>query len=185
MTIFAFVGYMGSGKTTVAKAALTGQTDFVHFGFSDPMIEMMRALGVSESIITNKSRWNEPLDILSGRTLRHAMQTIGTEWGRNQMHPDFWLNHGMQRARNFENQGKHSFIDNVRFPNEYRAIYKAGGILIALRRKIRDMSKYGTEHESEKHIYQLQARCHAELYNDGTVAECAESLNMIIDMVKK
>ena len=179
MTIFAFVGYMGSGKTTVAKTALAGRTDIVHFSFSDPMIEMMRALGVSDDIINDKSRWNEPLDILSGRTLRHAMQTIGTEWGRNQMHPDFWLNLAMCRAHGLATEGKHSFIDNVRFPNEFEAIDNAGGILIAIRRK--NVVPKNEVHESEKYINQLQARCHAKLYNDGIIAECAEKLGRFLD----
>jgi hypothetical protein len=182
MTIFAFVGYMGSGKTTIAKAALAGRNNIVHFGFSDPMIEMMRVLGVPESIIENKDRWNEPLAILSYRTLRHATQTIGTEWGRNQMHPNFWLNQGMQRACNLATDEKHSFIDNVRFPNEFNAIDNADGILIALRRKSAIPS--GEVHESEQYINQLQARCHVELYNDGTIAECVEKLGLFLDQHK-
>lgn len=178
MTIFAFVGYMGSGKTTIAKAALAGRTDFVHFGFSDPMIEMMRVLGVPESIITDKSRWNEPIEILSGRTLRHACQTIGTEWGRNQMHPDFWLNVGIAHARDLATEGKHAFIDNVRFSNEFEAIENAGGILIAIRRK--NTVPKDEVHESEKYINQLQARCVFDLYNDDSIEKSVDNLNEII-----
>ncbi len=173
--IFAFVGYMGSGKTTIAHSAIAGVHGWQHIGFSDPMLDAMRALGVPETVITDKARWNDPLPVLSGRTLRHAMQTFGTEWGRKQMHPDFWLNHGIERTRNFQGN---TFIDNVRFPNEFEAIENEGGILIALRRK--SAVPTGEIHESEQHIDQLQQRCHIDLYNDGSIKSATLILLSVI-----
>lgn len=173
--IFAFVGYMGSGKTTIAHNAIAGVTGWQHIGFSDPMLDCMRALGVPESIIMDKTRWNDPLPVLAGRSLRYAMQTFGTEWGRALMHPDFWLKHGIERANNFQGN---TFIDNVRFPNEFDEISTNGGILIALRRK--SAVPTGEIHESEQHINQLQQRCHIDLYNDGSIKSATLSLLSII-----
>ena len=175
--IFAFVGYMGSGKTTIARAALMGRTNWQHIGFSDPMINMMRALGVPESIIVDKARWNDPLSVLNGRTLRHATQTIGTEWGREHMGQDFWLNHGLERARNFKGN---TFIDNVRFPNEAEAIKNAGGILIALHRRAAVPS--GEPHESERHIAVLQNRCTCHIYNDDAPMHAVAQLERILGL---
>lgn len=177
--IYAFVGYMGSGKTTIARAALTGRTNWQHIGFSDPMIEMMRVLGVPDSIISDKARWNDPLDVLNARTLRHATQTIGTEWGREHMGQDFWLNHGLTRARNFKGN---TFIDNVRFPNEARAITKAGGILIALHRR-ESVPLCGVTHTSEQHIAFIQGEmCDFHIYNDDAPMHAITQLETILGL---
>ncbi len=174
--IIGLVGYAGAGKTTVARAALESLSGWQHIGFSDPMVAMIRALGVPESIIADKSRWNESLPVLNGCTLRHAMQTLGTEWGRKHLGNDFWVNHAMQRAQSFDG---HTIIDNVRFPNEFDKIEYEGGILIALRR-LEAVPLTGEMHESEAHINQLQQRCHCDLYNDDTIASCAAKLQGII-----
>lgn len=172
--IIGLVGYAGAGKTTIARAALKSLSGWQHVGFSDPMIAMIRALGVPESVIIDKSRWNEPLPVLNGRTLRHAMQTLGTEWGRAHLGDNFWVNHAMYHVA----LGCHTIIDNVRFPNEFGAIKEHGGIIVALHRE--SAKPIGELHESERYIAALQSVADYDLHNDTTIIECTARLRGII-----
>jgi len=178
--IIGFVGYIGSGKTTVSRAATAGREDFQHIGFSDPMIEMMRALGVPNDVIDDKALWNLPLEILCGQSLRYAMQKLGTEWGRNCIHDDLWTNHAINRVFNFRGN---TFIDNVRFPNEFTKIKNTGGILIALHRQSATPHENERMHESEMYINELQQKCDVDLYNDGTIEQAVEGLSEIINTI--
>lgn len=80
--LIGIVGHMGAGKTTTCRAAtkLHGG-DWAHIGFSDPFKRMLAAIGIEEALYNDKSRWDDPLPELCGKTLRHATQTLGTEWG--------------------------------------------------------------------------------------------------------
>lgn len=174
--IVAFIGYAGSGKTTIARAALASRPHWQHVGFSDPMVYMIRALGVPDEVIADKRRWNQPLEILCGKSLRYAMQTLGTEWGRYCIGDNFWLNVGIARALAFKG---HSFIDNIRFPNEFDAVKRAGGITIGLMRP--EAEPIGQSiHPSESHIEALRNRADHMIHNNGTIESSVENLRSIL-----
>jgi hypothetical protein len=76
-----------------------------------------------------------PTPFLSGRSPRHAMQTLGTEWGRDQMNENFWVNITLQRVKLFDRV----VISDVRFPNEVDMIRKLGGMVVRVERQIGDV----------------------------------------------
>ena len=69
-------------------------------------------------------------------TPRMLMQMLGTEFGRNMVHPNLWVNSLMN-----EYKRQKWLITDVRFPNEAKAIKDRGGILIRLDREGFDNSK--------------------------------------------
>lgn len=76
---------------------------------------------------------------------RKLLQLLGTDCGRNIIHPDIWVSSLFS-----EYYGKQSnwIITDVRFPNEALKIKKKGGILIKMLRNIDNPLL----HESEIHI---------------------------------
>lgn len=182
--LIGIVGHAGSGKSSLTEKARNQWNGIRHceqIGFADPMYLMLEAMGVPRDVLYDKSRWNEPLDVLNGHSLRFAMTTLGTEWGRTHLGSDIWVNLTMLRVKEFRAAGKHVIVDNCRFPSEFDALEAAGATMIGMHRAGLEIN---TTHESEQHIEALHARCHCHLDNDGTfddgVIKMHETLNAII-----
>src|SRR5688572_26446471 len=85
--IVAFVGPIGCGKTTAARALR--RLEYTKVSFADPLKEMLIAFGLTaEQVYGNEKEI--PTGILAGHTPRYAMQTLGTEWGRDLIHTNLW-----------------------------------------------------------------------------------------------
>lgn len=163
--IIGICGYKGSGKSTVCEAA-TNLDDgwcFERMGFADPMYDMMKAV-IPHEILYDKSLWNHPLEVLCGKTLRHAMVTLGTEWGRDHIGEDFWTNIALTKAKRIDKNAT-PVIDNVRFPSEAEALTNAGGFIIAFHRDGHDTD---LSHSSEQYIAEIQSKyANASFTNSG------------------
>lgn len=116
-------GLAGCGKSLAASALEDGQ-DFTRVSFAAPLKRMLLALGVS----SHDKEACPP--VLCGQTVRHALQTLGTEWGRQMIGSDIWVNAAMEHARH----RLPVVFDDVRFENEARAIRQAGGKVIRILR---------------------------------------------------
>jgi hypothetical protein len=74
-----------------------------------------------------------PHPAINFKTPRHAMQTLGTEWGRVQMGGDFWVKTAERRISNAFSTGvKGVVVDDVRFANEADVIKRQGGMIVCL-----------------------------------------------------
>lgn len=139
-------GPKGSGKSEVAKY-LVSECGFERTAFADPIKQMlMTGFGLTREQLYGSEK-EIPTDKLCGRTPRHAMNTMGTEWGREMIHKDLWLN---RWAEGLRDRGEGRFvIEDVRFPNEMDAVkrFELGAIVrIARPDHLSDSS-----HESEAH----------------------------------
>lgn len=115
-------GFVSSGKTTISDLFVQGY-GFKRLSFADPIRQMMMALGVSEQTLRDTVAKEQPHPALCGQTPRHAMETLGTAWGRDMIHPDIWKNQFVVRA-----QSKPLVIcDDVRYQNEVDTITHMGG----------------------------------------------------------
>jgi hypothetical protein len=118
--ITAFCGRQTSGKSTAAEY-LVKKHMYIKLRFSNYLKKMLHdGLGVPVKYIDGDMK-NESCDILCGKTARFAMQTLGTEWGRNIIHPDIWA-HALRRDIEwYLANGIYRFvIDDLRFISEER-----------------------------------------------------------------
>ncbi len=128
--IVAFTGQAGSGKSTATKY-LAEKHGYTLVKFAGPLKDMMRAIGIDERQIEGDLK-EFPCDTLAGRTPRHAMQTLGTQWGRDCIGEDFWIRIWKQRANDVQRAGGRVVVDDCRFPNEAQAIRRLGGDIYRL-----------------------------------------------------
>lgn len=134
--IIGFTGKKRSGKDTAASVFIA--EGFRQVSFADPMKLMMKTLlqyrGMPENLIDrhlHDDLKESYTGYLSGNTPRHALQTLGTEWGRNLLHPDFWIETFRDHVKD---SGENIVIADVRFDNEAAAIIDMGGEVIEINR---------------------------------------------------
>lgn len=135
--LIAFVGHAGTGKTSAAMH-LVQKHGFTRRRFAEPLKQMLfsfyLAAGLDdEDAIRDRidgALKETPDPYLNGKTPRHAMQTLGTEWGRNCIDGDLWVTTLMERISAYDNV----VIDDCRFDNEAVAVREAGGKIIRLLR---------------------------------------------------
>lgn len=145
-TIVAFTGRAGSGKSTAA-ARLVKRHGYQRVRFTGPLKAMLAALGCTSEQIDGSEK-ETPCELLGGKTPRHAMQTLGSEWGRDLIAPDLWIR-AWQAALAHVPVGVPVVVDDCRFPNEAAAIRAAGGVIVAIDRPGAEGSAAG--HVSEQH----------------------------------
>lgn len=84
------------GKTTASRF-LARRFGYQQISFADPIKAMITALltetGYSQLVIKEllTKRKEEPIDALSKVTARELMQKLGTEWGRQHISENIWL----------------------------------------------------------------------------------------------
>ena len=179
--IIAFAGRAQVGKDTAGEMAqkflfLAAEKPNHLFRirrFADKIKEITASLiGCRVSTLENTTFKEMKLsETLGCKTPRQIMQLLGTEFGRNLIHPDLWVDILMNDI--FEN----SIITDVRFLNEANAIKERGGILIKIERD------NGTEstHVSETALNS----CDIDTFdytisNNGTLEDLAKKVNAIL-----
>jgi hypothetical protein len=116
-----------SGKSTIARHLATGH-GFQVLPMAQPLRDMLGplllGLGLSQADAERYLRQDKATPIPGlGCTARHLMQTLGTDWGRLQVHPDLWVRCWSAQAA----QHRRLVADDVRFSNEAAAIHALGG----------------------------------------------------------
>jgi hypothetical protein len=157
--LIGLTGPMACGKSTVARAiwieAAKRGTTAMSMSFAGPLKrmlkELLRAGGASEAEanywINDQRKKAEACPFLMNKTTRHAMQTLGTEWGRECIDANLWtemaLNGAMRSGSNIV------IFDDCRFFTELDGILTNGGEVFEL---VRDGVHYSVEHASEGQI---------------------------------
>jgi hypothetical protein len=125
--IIALVGNAGAGKSTVAEY-LQEVHRYQLVKFAGPLKNMLRAIGLDDEEIEGSLK-EQPCDLLCGKTPRHAMVTLGTEWGRDQIGVDFWAGLWEEEACAYLNSGQLVVVDDCRFPNELEKVLRRRGVV--------------------------------------------------------
>ena len=168
----AFVGYKGCGKTT-ACTHLKHKYGMAPMSFSAPLKDMLRVIGVPESSLSGTQEQKEsPLSEFSGVSGRKMMQTLGTEWGRNLVYSNIWVD---LFIKNSENLPKSQVVDDARFPNEIEALRKSGFYIVRVSRS--ELSS-NDAHESEKHVSRIVPD--EELVNDSSLVSFLENVDALV-----
>lgn len=162
--LVAFTGPAGSGKSTAAAAL--EEAGFTRVRFAGPLKAMMTAFYTNCALDPweidariEGERKQTPDPLLGGKTPREAMQTLGTEWGRDTLWPDLWVNAWRERVQRLLDMGISVVCEDCRFPNEAETIRALGGVVVG----VYGRGGIGTEHASERFDFKPDA----ELWNMG------------------
>lgn len=142
--IIGIVGFIGSGKDTVAKQFV--ERGCVQDSFAAPLKDMCSSVfGWPRNMLegdTVESRdfretpdlyWSNKLGI-PNFTPRLALQLMGTEVMRNHFHQDIWLSSLEYRFRQLSNEAPCVVVSDARFTNELDLIKNMGGKVIWVQR---------------------------------------------------
>jgi hypothetical protein len=137
--LYGLTGKKRVGKDTAGQALV--ECGYVRAAFADALKMMLATFlsirGASDQEIAAmiEGQLKEaPTDYLFGATPRHAMQTLGTEWGRNCINQDLWVLTLKEAIEAALAQGASVVVTDVRFNNEAKVIRDLGGTVVHLTR---------------------------------------------------
>lgn len=167
-----FCGAQGSGKTTIARMLAERLAEdnmrTLVCSFADPIYDIASLLLNYDARQLDKSRTYARL---GGKTLRHSLQVIGTEFGRH-LHPDIWVDR-IEEKLTLEKDI--IFIDDVRFENEEKFIKKHGKVI---RFSGRGYIQQASQHESERYRVKHDAR----IENNDTINSAVEKVRTYLQL---
>lgn len=124
-TLLGLLGPAGAGKTTVAKF-LVERYGATRYALAAPLKTLaQRVFGFSDAQLYGSQADKDAVDPRWGVSPREALQRLGTDGCREVLGPDVWLDALFRRIH--AERPRFAVIDDVRFPNEARAIHAAGG----------------------------------------------------------
>lgn len=182
--IVAFTGEIGHGKSAAAKHLI--QTyGFQRVSFADPLKEMLITLGLKREQLYDPALKAEPCELLGGKTPRDAMQTLGTNWGRELIHKDIWVTAASRRMCKDLVAGKRLVIDDLRFDNEAAVVRGLGGAIVKIERpgmaqarpwwyRLLPFLRHASERGIGKHMVD------ATVVNDQGLAQLYENLDQLL-----
>lgn len=193
--IVGYTGKAGSGKSTAALWTVRNHNMAQRMSFAYSLKRMTRELlrdvlpkgweHDSASYVSDPALKETPIPFLGNMTARHLMQTLGTEWGRNALHPDFWvwISAGkLERmlGSSFKKSDKvpiKAVFEDVRFANEAEMIRAYGGVIVRIER-----AGAGTAaHASEDMAFDADHT----IVNDGTEDDLHAALAALFPPQKK
>lgn len=167
-------GYAGVGKTEVARY-LSAAHNYTPIKFAGPLKSMLRAIGLTEDEIEG-NRKDRPCVTLGMRTPREAMQLLGTEWGRDNFGPNFWVNIAMDRTFDVIDQGGAVVIDDVRFESEVSAIKTNGGVVLNVTRPgVGPVNGHSSDNQ--------EIDFDAKIVNGGSRVDLCEAVDFTLEML--
>lgn len=129
----------GSGKSTLAEAIVRKGKATRVISLAEPLKEMLVVLLVHNGY-TPQEAWHlithckhQSLECLGGKTIRYALQTLGTEWGRDLIHEDVWVMPWEKKVERMLAAGCDVVCDDVRRGNEMDAVQDEGRVVLLRR----------------------------------------------------
>ena len=170
--VIGFAGRAGTGKDAAASFAIAAFGGY-RYAFADPVRAMLRA-GFGLDLLDPywQTHKEDPIPAFGGKSPRQLMQTLGTEWGQDLVHPHIWviLATGVLRQR-----GRGMVVSDVRFEHEARWVRTMGGLIVHIDRPAKEVNA----HRSEDGI--AVAEKDAKVSNTGTLDEYQKAVIAAID----
>jgi hypothetical protein len=134
MLLIVMTGAAKSGKTTACNL-LVDEYGFTRLRFADAGKNMLLAMGLKRSDVDGDTK-EVPSLLLGGKTPRFAMRTLMTEWARDTIYDDIWLDIIGAKINELRmaNPDVRIVIDDCRFPNEYAFLTRLGAKVWSIRR---------------------------------------------------
>ncbi len=136
--LIGITGYKGSGKSTVANIMV--DNGYTKLPFAKALKDGIKVmLGVGDGHLYGDQK-EARLEVADGKNTRWCMATLGTDWGRNLISPDIWVNIVRKKIREEVAKQKcpphelNIVIDDVRFSNEIEMLRGMGATIIHVKR---------------------------------------------------
>lgn len=178
-SIIGIVGSKNSGKSEAAKYIANSSKGYTVKSIATPIKQILSIIGIPNKNLfgTNEDK-NELLPTFN-TTARKLLQYTGTEFGRDSLHKDVWID---ILIKNLDPNTSY-VIDDVRFINEAEKIKELGGILIGLSRPWMSWEDQGVDnHTSEICAYAEPFKSMIDHWvgNNGTKEELHNNIAKII-----
>lgn len=161
--LIGLTGPAGAGKDTFAAYLALLQTNVHVMSFAQPIRNLVDALLGSNSRQWQDRVWKEAPVAGIGKSPRELMQLLGTEWGRNMIDRDIWVNVAGGKLMDTlystaaPDAPRQCFVfTDVRFINEAAWIYSLGGLLVRLQRPDNPSATPHKGHVSEAGVVKFE-----------------------------
>lgn len=172
MKIIGLAGPAGSGKSTVA-AYLCNHPDFKfqEISFAEPIKRCLSAMLELPYKYFDDCELKECVISRLGKSPRQLMQTLGTEWGREMVHPNIWTDLAQRKIDYVRDHYPNTniVVSDVRFESELDNLRRKAAVIWRLIPGPDRVSKSVYRHKSETPIN--PSVCDRALSNFGTIAE--------------
>lgn len=173
--LIAITGRAGSGKDTLASL-LAADRDARIYSFALPIKQCLNAMFGWTMELWNDREWKETVIPWLGQSPRYLAQTLGTEWGRELVHPELWVLLAANRYQEHRRLSDTPFIiPDCRFDNEAGIVHTLGGVVI---RVVRDSAQAVNPHKSEGGI--SDHLVHATIDNNGSVQDLYDRADSLL-----
>ena len=188
--IIGLVGYIGSGKGTVADT-LVRNHQYHKFAFADALKDAVATIftwprGLLEGDSNASRAFRERVDVWWSHKLgyevtpRLILQKFGTEACRHGIADNIWIAALEKRIQGYDDV----VISDCRFPNEIDFIRSAGGVIVRLKR-----GEDPTEEQlSKMHISETAWNSYVPdsvIYNDSTMDDLKENVKLSLTYLEK
>ncbi len=208
--IIGLVGFIGSGKGTVARHLVNKynytQESFAHtlkdacaiiFGWPRHLLEG----DTEESRVWRERKdlwWSEKLEI-PNFTPRYALQHLGTNVLRKHFHPDIW---SFSLEHRLKTKSTEIVISDARFPNEIDAVRNNGGFIvfidngerpewfdIAVKAHKGDPESLYTMENTYSHVHESEwawvgTQFDASIVNTGTLVQLRAETDKVLESIR-
>ena len=172
--VFCIIGKKRNGKGETSKAIekyflnKKPENNIQIIKLADPIKEMLCCLLKVDRKKLEDNKGGE----INGIKIRHAMQTLGTEWGRGLIDKDIWIDILVKKI-NME-YSNIFIVEDVRFPNELEKIQKSFKTVVI--KIIRSKIVSTDTHESEIHELPYDFL----ILNDTSILDLHEKITKIL-----
>lgn len=169
--VIGVTGRARAGKDTVANM-IKDHIGGSRYSFATPIYDMLAAIGFD----FRSSTWSDHKDKTIpglGVSPRRMLQTLGTEWGRELVHPDFWL---MLAEIQLDKMSR-MVVSDVRFENEATWVRKHGVLIRVVRTDAASVEAHASENGVEPTSADIL------INNNGTLKELEQRVQFILNHV--
>ena len=179
MQYLGLAGKKRVGKDTFANIVDDGSS-VATFSFAEPIYAMLEsAFGSLPRIGDGFEVDKDAVIPAAGKTVRELLQTLGTDWGRELVNNNVWVNimedYLSMRLAEGNLTPDYVIFTDVRFDNEAALVKKLGGTVIEIRN---DNAPKGDKHASEAGV--TPSLIDYVLHNNGSMSKYRSAIHRLM-----